>query len=126
MATVFRQPLAPRPAPQQPLAIAPSTLAKASLLKRPRSPDILSHNATHDPAVAKKFRTSSATTKENVDKERRRAERENLKEEFRYKYTKAFPSWTFYFNTTDAERDALTPRVTYLHGVSISPSLLCL
>lgn len=117
MAAIFRQPLAPRTAPQLPPIIAPSALSKASILKRPRSPDIHSQNAIHDPAATKKFRTSSATTKENVDKECRRAERENLKEEFRYKYTKAFPSWTFYFDTTDAERDALVPRVLYLHGV---------
>lgn len=119
MAAVFRQPLAPRHVAQQPSAIVPSNISKASsiYLKRPCSPDINNQHAAHFSPASKKIRTSSAATKENIDRERRRTERESLKEEFRYKYSKAFPSWTFYFDTTDAERDALAGRVAYLHGV---------
>ncbi|KAI5121958.1 hypothetical protein M0805_002029 [Coniferiporia weirii] len=116
MAAVFRQPLAPRAMPQLPMTIAPAASTKASVLKRPRSPELHNTATTHDLAVMKRHKTTSAMTKENVDKERRRVEREALKEEFRVKYTKAFPSWTFYFDTTDAERDLLVPRVLQLNG----------
>ena len=65
----------------------------------------------------KRYRTASANAKENVDKNIRKAEREAREAEFRTKYTNAFPSWIFYFDTTDAERNALTPRILSLDGV---------
>ena len=119
MAAVFRPPLAPRTAAQTQSTIAVHAAVKTypSILKRPRSPEPHSLSATQDIVQVKRHRTQSATTKENVDKQQRRAEREAREDEFRAKYTKAFPSWVFYFDTTDTERDALAPRILLLNGV---------
>ncbi|THH09218.1 hypothetical protein EW145_g2176 [Phellinidium pouzarii] len=116
MSAVFRQPLAPRAVPQLPMTIVPSVSTKSSFLKRPRSPELYNASAIHELATAKRHKALSVTARENADRERRRAEREILKEEFRSKYTKAFPSWTFYFDVTDAERVALVPRILQLNG----------
>lgn len=122
MTTVSRQPLAPRVLHQLPLSTVPHVPTKLQLtpnLKRARSPDPHAYHALHEINAVKRHRTQSAATKENIpDKEKRRAEREALKEEFRIKYTRAFPSWTFYFDIPDAERDVLAPRILYLNGVS--------
>jgi regulatory subunit for Cdc7p protein kinase len=120
MAAVFRQPLAPRSMAHIPPTHNPQQPAKAyppSLLKRPRSPEPLGISAAHDNAITKRHRTQSANAKENVDKQMRKAEREARESDFRAKYTKAFPSWTFFFDTTDAERNALVPRIVQLNGV---------
>ena len=115
MAAVFRQPLAPRPVvPTNPQPSAKPFLP--FMLKRPRSPEAIS-NTSADHLNIKRTRTQSAGAKENVDKQLRRTEREAREAEFRAKYTKAFPSWTFYFDTTDAERNDLAPRVQQLNGV---------
>lgn len=122
MTAIFRPPLAPRSTVQVPTTIAPQVALKAhpaSILKRPRSPEPHNLAATHEIAQPKRHRTQSATTKENIDKQQRRAEREARENEFRAKYTKAFPSWTFYFDTNDTERDSLAPRVLQLDGVRV-------
>lgn len=119
MATAFRLPLVPC-APHQLSPLINKKASGGSALKRPRSPEPSVAQLAHD--VAKRHRAHAQFTKEQVDlkeKEKRRAEREAQKEEFRAKYTKAFPSWTFYFDTTDAERDALAPRVVQLNGVCV-------
>ena len=119
MATVSRQPLAPRVLHQLPSTLPHSKLQLTPKQKRARSPDPYAYYAPHEPTSVKRHRTQSAVTKENIpDKEKRRAEREALKEEFRIKYTRAFPSWTFYFDTSDAERDFLAPRILHLNGVN--------
>ncbi|OCB88937.1 hypothetical protein A7U60_g3892 [Sanghuangporus baumii] len=119
MAAVFRPPLAPRATSQNSLATAQQHAAfksHTSILKRPRSPEPHNPTAIHEAAPMKRHRTQSAMTKENVDKAQRRAEREARENEFRLKYTRAFSSWTFYFDTTDADRDTLAPRVIQLNG----------
>lgn len=118
MAAVFRQPLAPRPVvstnPQQSLKAPPPFV-----LKRPRSPDPIA-TYQNDIVTAKRHRTQSANGKENGggDKKLSKSEREARENEFKIKYTKAFPSWTFYFDTTDAERGDLATRVVQLNAVS--------
>ena len=67
--------------------------------KRPRA--VSEHARTTRDDVRKKEAKETREPKE--DKDRRRAERE---EEFRYKYTRAFPSWTFCFHF-----DADTPEL---------------
>ena len=120
MAAVFRQPLAPRPVvstnPQPSLKAPPPFI-----LKRPRSPEPVAI-AQNEHATVKRHRTQSANGKENVtgDKKLSKSEREARESEFRLKYTKAFPSWTFYFDTSDAERNDLASRVIQLNGVSSS------
>ncbi|KAH8119656.1 Dfp1/Him1, central region-domain-containing protein [Phellopilus nigrolimitatus] len=119
MATTFRLPLAPRTMPQlstTTISLASTKVPAASSLKRSRSPEPRGHSA-RDFITVKRHRTSTATKAENVDgKERRKIERESQREEFRIKYTKAFPSWTFYFDISDAECSALAPRVLQLNG----------
>ncbi|EJD03451.1 uncharacterized protein FOMMEDRAFT_141037 [Fomitiporia mediterranea MF3/22] len=118
MAAVFRPPLAPRTVAQVQSNIAqhPSGKSHQSVLKRPRSPETHSSVATHEVAPIKRHRTQSATTKENVDKQQRKMDRDARETVFREKYTSAFPSWTFYFDITDAERDSFAPRVLQLKG----------
>jgi regulatory subunit for Cdc7p protein kinase len=76
-----------------------------------------------DAQAAKKAKcvTAATTTAGRVqdarEKERKRAEREAQKEEFRIKYTKAFPSWVFYFDTADRETEELAARVMQLNAV---------
>lgn len=122
MATVFRPPLAPRTTSHNSLAITQQHAVFKShslILKRPRSPEPHNSTAIHELAPIKRHRTQSALTKENVDKAQRRAEREARENDFRLKYTKAFPSWTFYFDTTDADRESLAARVLQLNGVRL-------
>lgn len=128
-AVVARRPLAPRAQQGQiPTIISPAaTKAHTTVLsasKRARSPDV---RHTHTPAgesqVLKKARcvAAGATTmmreQDARDKERRRAEREAQKEEFRIKYTKAFPSWVFYFDTAESEGQELSSKVIQLNAV---------
>ena len=129
-AVVVRRPLAPRAQQGQvPNIVSPATAKvhnSSYAPKRARSPDTRHIQATAGEAqVAKRARCTTvmtaATTKmreqEAREKERRRAEREAQKEEFRIKYTKAFPSWVFYFDTTDSEGEELAGRVMQLNAV---------
>ncbi|KAG5646309.1 hypothetical protein DXG03_003906 [Asterophora parasitica] len=104
MATLNRRPLAnrslqhPHPSTVSPL----KHLRTASGSKRPRSPEpsadpSLSHptvkrvKAAVDPSLASKARDAKA-------RERKHVEREQQKAEFKEKYTRAFPGFTFYFD----------------------------
>ncbi|KAJ7901697.1 Dfp1/Him1, central region-domain-containing protein, partial [Mycena olivaceomarginata] len=63
--------------------------------KRPRSPDQLLE------VVPKRLKAAPGAVREkevDKDKARRAAEREQQRVEFREKYSKAFPSWKFYFD----------------------------
>ncbi len=122
MATSFRRPLAHRPPqPQQPPAP-----------KRSRSPE------PEDGVTAgsKRVRTTSAfddvqdkdKLSRQAARERRIAEKEQQKVEFRDKYRRAFPSWTFYFDADHIEPDraavsSLDARIQELGGVCNSTAL---
>lgn len=90
------------------------------LLKRPRSPD-----PAADASIKRVRPTPTEAThgEDRKDKERRRVERETQKAEFRFKYTRAFPAWVFYFDLdlSDPEsaalRDSLVARVVHLKSV---------
>jgi regulatory subunit for Cdc7p protein kinase len=124
MPTNNRRPLSTRTLPLQvPPTMSPfkqGVRSASLLLKRPRSPD-----PTADESV-KRVRpapTEATHGEDRKDKERRRVERESQKAEFRFKYTRAFPGWVFYFDLdlSDPEsaalRDSLTARVVHLKSV---------
>ncbi|EJD48604.1 hypothetical protein AURDEDRAFT_183476 [Auricularia subglabra TFB-10046 SS5] len=94
------------PTPRKPLAsLKPSPAAAAATLKRPRSPE--------PTARAAKRPKSEHATPVKLSRE----ERERQKEEFRVKYTQAFPGWTFYFDELDPKaKNVLGPRVVQLGG----------
>ncbi|EGO25725.1 hypothetical protein SERLADRAFT_415182 [Serpula lacrymans var. lacrymans S7.9] len=139
MAAVTRRPLTSRPIPPQvPAVFSPSKAPSRSTslsAKRARSPepagDVSAPYASvkrpravpPSPSPAPLFSASAATREdERRERERKRAEREAIKEEFRIKYTRAFPSWVFYFDLdlldpeSAALRDALASRVSHLGG----------
>ena len=115
MATSFRRPLAHRP-PQLPQPLAS---------KRSRSPE-----PEDGVAGSKRVRTTSAfddvpdkdKLTRQAARERKMAEKEQQKAEFRDKYRRAFPSWTFYFDMDHIEPDRsavafLEVRIQELGGV---------
>jgi regulatory subunit for Cdc7p protein kinase len=64
-------------------------------------------------------------------KERKRAEREAQKEEFRVKYTRAFPKFSFYLHWDISEgdpdaRERLQTRIHHMDSVSTDLTTLCL
>jgi regulatory subunit for Cdc7p protein kinase len=89
--------------------------------KRPRSPEAPENSSTAKKARASLALSASALQKEK-DAKRERQEREQQKQEFKDKYTKAFPSWTFYFDTENismktSQINLLRSRVQELGGV---------
>jgi regulatory subunit for Cdc7p protein kinase len=117
------------PSPQQ-VSISRS-VSVSSNLKRPRSPDYL-----QDPASLKRQKAATVsrspapsvsqqtvtTTAKDEEAELRREQRRIDREQFRIKYTKAFPSWSFYFDSDVAEhepglKEALEERIEALGGV---------
>ena len=69
--------------------------------------------------------TTTVPDEERKDKEQKRQTREAAKNEFRVKYTRAFPSWVFYFDLDQLDPDAaalrslLASRVTQLGAVRL-------
>ena len=123
MATAFRLPLAPC-APHQLSPLISRKSSGGAAVKRPRSPEPLAIQVTQDAVKRQKSQSHHAKDileLKEKEREKRRVEREAAKEEFRVKYSKAFPSWTFYFDTSDGERDALASRVVKLNGVRFLP-----
>lgn len=101
----------PRPRPCHPTPATSSQ--KLSSAKRARSPEppIL------DPLSSKRLKPAfSSNVREDTkkDKDRKRTERER---EFRVKYTRAFPSWIFYFDIDDLSQDKLALRDRLQRGV---------
>jgi regulatory subunit for Cdc7p protein kinase len=104
MATLNRKPLANR-------SIQNTTLRYA---KRPRSPD------TDRPSSkrVKQSAPSPATRPSTKDKDRKHAEREQQKVEFKDKFTRAFPTFTFCFDIDNVGPvDALVSMIRQLGGV---------
>ncbi|KAM6502364.1 Dfp1/Him1, central region domain containing protein [Amanita muscaria] len=100
MATSLRRPLAHR---------LPQPLPRSPGSKRSRSPD----PEEHPVPSSKRSRTVSAVALVNDNdkstrqamRERKLAEKEQQKAEFRDKYRRAFPSWTFYFDLDHVDPD---------------------
>jgi regulatory subunit for Cdc7p protein kinase len=139
MATLTRRPLeGKRSLPQvistgSPLAHL-SIRSFSSTAKRPRSPDALldsqqSLNAKRTKPVPLSPSVALALQEEESKlKEKKRAEREAQKEEFRLKYTRAFPKFSFYlhWDVSDGDPDArerLQARINYMDAVRLDPSL---
>lgn len=131
MATALnRRPLGTRQHLQQLIGNSPQkSRTPSASVKRPRSPEPAGDapaNQTNPKRVRATPAEPSATTlpdEERKDKEQRRQAREASKNEFRVKYTRAFPSWVFYFDLdqldpdTAALRSSLVSRVTQLGAV---------
>ncbi|EIN11366.1 hypothetical protein PUNSTDRAFT_131528 [Punctularia strigosozonata HHB-11173 SS5] len=104
MATVHRRPLSMKAVPLNLGSAVSPFKATSSQTKRPRSPEAGElpqlYSKRPKPLV---YPQADAERKE---RDRRRAEREAQKEEFRVKYRKAFPSWVFYFNFDVSDGDA--------------------
>ncbi|KAG9316526.1 Dfp1/Him1, central region-domain-containing protein [Chiua virens] len=115
--TLNRRPLGTRQHLQQLAGNSPSKPRTPSTsFKRPRSPEPTG-DVLAVPATSKRVKanlTESATTtlldEERKDKEQRRQAREVAKNEFRIKYTRAFPSWVFYFDLDQLDPDAAALR----------------
>jgi len=118
-----RPPLAPRALSLQiPSIISP---LKRSVSKRARSPDpaleTISKRAKNGPPSPG---TLADREDERRERERRKTEREAQKEEFRIKYTRAFPTWVFYFDLdlldpdSPSAKEYLQAKVSQLGGVS--------
>ena len=142
MTTIMRHPFTTRhPDPSEKL-MAPTTsraqaLQTISSNKRPRSPGV---DDTIFAAKIKRAKTGSSqplTTaiphtintreiKERKEKLRQKEERQQAKEEFVTKYTKAFPSFVFYFDDRDEGiRQLAESRVLALGAVCFVSSLSC-
>lgn len=113
MATLTRRPLEGnrRSLPQlmSPLPRLP-TRSFSSTAKRPRSPDPLDSQPSLSAKRPKPVPPSPSLTPalqedDSKQKERKRAEREAQKEEFRVKYTRAFPKFSFYLHWDISEGD---------------------
>jgi regulatory subunit for Cdc7p protein kinase len=134
MATLTRRPLErKRSLPQlmttgSPLAML-STRSLSSTTKRPRSPDSLLDtqqlNAKRPKPVPPPSSIIPAPQEDEPKlKERKRVEREAQKEEFRIKYTRAFPKFSFYLHWDVSEgdpdaRERLQARINYMDAVRL-------
>lgn len=101
---------------RKPLANRVPSNRSASLSKRPRSPDILL-----DPSglrsSSKRVRPTPPATRSST-KDRKHAEREQQKAEFKDKFTRAFPTFTFCFDIDNVGPvDALVSMIRQLGGV---------
>jgi regulatory subunit for Cdc7p protein kinase len=126
MATLSRRPLAPRTLHLQIPAVIPQLKAGtfSGPNKRARSPEIAEDSAPQatPPKRARGTHPSPAPPHqpacEAKDRERRRAEREAQKAEFRIKYTRAFPGWVFYFDLDILDPESAASRRTLESKVS--------
>jgi regulatory subunit for Cdc7p protein kinase len=140
MATLTRRPLeGKRSLPQVISTGSPlsrlSTRSLSSTAKRPRSPDALLDsqqplNAKRPKPVPPSPSVTPAPQEEELKlKERKRAEREAQKEEFRVKYTRAFPKFSFYLHWDVSEgdpdaRERLQARINYMDAVRFGSTFL--
>ncbi|KAH9855201.1 Dfp1/Him1, central region-domain-containing protein [Lenzites betulinus] len=121
--TLVRNPLAARPQPHNTgMSISPcrTTLRKTSAYKRPLSPEpaeLIDHSSkrakTVPQLVVQESPTPAASRPETKKEKERRREKERLarEEEFRVKYSRAFPSWVFYFDL-----DTGSPEIATIRG----------
>ena len=128
MTSVSRRPLVPVSRTlslQIPTVLSPLKRTASSVSKRARSPDATAEsNSKRVKRESLSPSTLAAREDDRKEKERKRAERDAQKQEFRIKYTKAFPGWVFYFNLdlldpdSASVREYLESKVTQLGGVS--------
>ncbi|KAI0066229.1 hypothetical protein BV25DRAFT_1821148 [Artomyces pyxidatus] len=112
MATTSRRPPLNRRALQQPpTPLGRMTRSGSSGVKRPRSPD---HFLDSQSISAKRARAATTVSpsvtpapqdEDPKAKDRRRAEREAQREEFKIKYSRAFPGFSFYIHWDVADGD---------------------
>lgn len=126
--TLNRRPLGTRQHLQQLIGNSPQkSRTPSASVKRPRSPEPAG-DASGSQTNSKRVRAALAEPatlldEERKDKEQRRQAREAAKNEFRVKYTRAFPSWVFYFDLDQLDpdiaalRNSLASRVTQLGAV---------
>ncbi|KAF8444509.1 Dfp1/Him1, central region-domain-containing protein [Boletus edulis BED1] len=122
MATALnRRPLGARQHLQQLFGNSPQKSRTPSApVKRPRSPEPAGDAPKRVRATLGEPVTTTLPDEERKDKEQRRQAREAAKNEFRVKYTRAFPSWVFYFDLDQLDpdiaalRNSLVSRVTQL------------
>lgn len=124
MTTIHRRPLQPRAISLQiPSVLSPLKRTGSGAYKRARSPDPSVETNSKRVKGPVSPGTLLARDEERKERERRKLERDAQKEEFRVKYTRAFPSWVFYFDldTLDPDsasaREYLEARVCQLGGV---------
>ena len=142
MTTLTRRPLeGKRSLPQlmstgSPLSLL-STRSLSSTAKRPRSPDTLldsqqSLNAKRPKPVSPFSSIIPALQEEESKlKEKKRAEREAQNEDFRAKYSRAFPKFSFYLHWDVSEgdpdaREKLHVRINYMNAVRLYFVFLCI
>lgn len=128
MNSVNRRPLVPVPRAlslQIPTVLSPLKRTASGVSKRARSPDPAAEsNPKRVKGGLPSPGTLAARDDDRKEKERKRVERDAQKEEFRIKYTKAFPGWVFYFDLDLLDPDSapvreyLESKVTQLGGVS--------
>ena len=118
-AALVRNPLASKSYSSQQAAASGVSLPSARKppsAKRARSPEPPASNAHETSSKRAKAAPDSAAT--GQDRKSRRVERE---QEFREKYGRAFPGFTFYFDVdclSSSEIDVLEKRVTNMGAVS--------
>ncbi|KAG6878527.1 hypothetical protein C0993_004425 [Termitomyces sp. T159_Od127] len=124
MATLNRRPLTSRHAHQIPTIVS-STKPQRTVSgnKRARSPEPLADSSVLLQS-SKRVKAVDPTPSLARDKarERKHIEREQQKAEFKEKYTRAFPSFTFYFdelNITSEEQDFLEESIEKLGGRTV-------
>lgn len=122
MATLNRRHLINRTL-QHPSVFSPlKSTRTASGSKRPRSPEPSIDPPTSHP-ISKRVKAvapSPAATTRDKHKERKQIEREQQKAEFRDKYTRAFPTFKFYFeegNVGSVALDAYEEMIDQLGAV---------
>jgi len=132
MSNTCRLPLATRPS--QSLLLAPSpacSLKPAHQPKRPRSPDFAAPNNPGSSIKRHKAIALNMNPLLRIDRrlrdpethksrERHKTEREQQRLEFKEKYRRAFPSWTFYLDTSsinDQRLELFQSRILKLGGV---------
>ena len=125
-AALNRRPLGTRQHLQQLFGNSPQKSRTPSApVKRPRSPEPAGDAPKRVRSTLAEPSTTTLADEERKDKEQRRQAREATKNEFRIKYTRAFPSWVFYFDLdqldpdTAALRNLLASRVTQLGAVCL-------
>jgi regulatory subunit for Cdc7p protein kinase len=132
MASTSRQPFTSRSSQSLHPAHSPARVLKpAQAHKRARSPDSSAHNLgsfikKHKPTASnansavqtfKKDRTSEYVKR----KEQQRNDREQQRLEFKEKYRRAFPGWTFYLDSESIDApqlESFRSRILQLEGVS--------
>jgi len=136
MATISRRPLNPRSLPQLPVVVSPLSAkfrSGSTTSKRPRSPEPCldqqqqQHSAKRSRPTPPESPAAPGREEDHKLKERKRLEREAQREEFRSKYTRAFPSWIFYFDwdvsdIDDEAKKRLQARVLQMGAVRMVKS----